>query len=410
MMSPPMSPPMSPAVAALQQAWLNRRREPVLRGVSLDVAAGEHVTLLADDEAATDAVLMLLAGFATPASGAVRLAGRDVAGVPPERRGVAVVHRGLGLFERLTVAGNAGFSGASPRAVQAMLSLAGLQAAAAMRPVALSGAERVRLAIARALLQRSPLLLLNQPLAGLDAEGREAACAFVAAARAEREFAIVHAAADAEAAFNGFGVERERMLALVGGAVAQQGTPGETYDAPATVGVAALTGPLNVLPGTVLEAFDGEVLVGLASGVVVAARAEGPGICAGMACVVGVRPERIALAASAVADFGEGAFTATVRGVAFRRDRWRIRLQLGADDAGPELLVDRPAGVPLGSLRAGAPVAVAWQAHHAMAYPAEGGAWVEGDAWAAAVAPPLARSYPAEAHDVPPLNLQDRSR
>lgn len=397
-----------PPVATLRQVWLRRRLEPVLRGVTLDVAAGEHVTLLADDPAATGSVLMLLAGFETPVSGTVRLAGRDVAGVPPERRGVAVVHRGLGLFERLTVTENAGFSGASPRAVRAMLLLAGLQASAARRPAALSQPERVRLAIARALLQRSPLLLLNQPLTGLDAPAREAVCAFIAAARAEREFAIVHAAADADAAFHAFGVERERMLVLVGGTIEQEGTPGAAYDRPATVTVAALTGAVNALPGTVLEVVDDEVLVGLAPGIVVAARAPDESVRAGLACVVCVRPERIALAAAAVAELGEGAFTATVRGVAFRRDRWRIRLQLGVGAAMAELVVDRPAGVPLAGLRVGATVGVAWEAHHATAHHIDR---------AAAVAPVSAGVYaavtlptPVPPRDAPPLNHQDWPR
>ena len=401
---------MSPPVAGLRQVWSDRqsgprrRRVPVLRGATLAVAAGEQVTLLADDPAATDAVLMLMAGLARPGSGSVQLAGRDVAGVPAERRGVAVVPRGLGLFERMTVAENAGFSGASPRAVGAMLLLAGLQAQAAARPAALRGPERARLAIARALLQRSPLLLLNQVLAGLDAPARAAACALVAAARAEREFAIVHAAADADTAFNSFGARPERILVLVGGTVEQEGTPHMVYDAPATTGIATLTGAANLLPGTVLEAADGEVLVGLAPAVMVAARAHEYDFSAGDACVVCVRPERIALAATALAELplaepGEGAFAASVRDVAFQRDRWRIRLQLDLDGEGAELLVDRPAGVPLGGLRLGATVAVAWQAHHAIAYRA--------DAPGAAVAPPLAGSYLAGA---PPLNLQDRSR
>lgn len=330
--------------------------------MTLDVMPMEHLTLLGEG---SGAALLLLAGFAAATSGSVLLDGRDVADVPPHRRGIAMVHRGLGLFERMSVAGNVGFSGGSPRAVRAMLRLAGLDAHADMPPRTLDAAARVRLAIARVLMQRSPLLLLNDPLAGLDPAARGSVCAFVTAARALRELAIVHAASDADAAFSGFGVARERLVVLAGGFVVQDGTPRAVYDAPASATVASLTGPLNMLPGTVLEEFDGEVRVALRAGAVVSARAEGVGV--GDACVVCVRPERMALAAEALADAGDDAFAATVREVAFHRDHWRVRLQLGADN-GIELVVTRPAGVPVGSVRPGVVVGVAWQPHHAVAY------------------------------------------
>lgn len=403
----------SAPVAALRQVWLHRQHgprrrwrpvprtpEPLLRGVTLAVSAGEAVALLADEPAAAAAVVSLLAGLARPVAGSVQLAGRDVGAVAPERRGVAVVHRRLGLFERMTVAENAGFCGATPRAVAAMLRLAGLEAQAAALPAALGNPERVRLAIARALLQRSPLLLLDDTLTGLDAASVEAACALVAAARAEREFAVVHASADAGAAFSDVGAAR--MMVLAGGVVVQDGTPVVAYDAPATASVAMLTGAANLLPGTVLDATEGELLVGLAPGVSVAAMEHEATLGVGVGCLVCVRPERIALAAPALA-LAEGALLATVRQVSFGRDRWRIRVRLDLTGHDRDLLVDRPAGVPLGGVRVGAAVAVAWQAHHATAF--------RHDESGAAVAPSLAGSYPDPAPPTPdatPFNLQDR--
>ena len=383
-------------IAALRQVWHHRLDVPILRGVTLDVAAAEHVTLLGGE---AGSALMLLAGFAAATSGGVLLDGRDVAGVPPQRRGIAVVHRGLGLFGQMSVAGNVGFSGGSARAVRAMLRLAGLDACAGLRPAALDAAARVRLAIARVLMQRSPLLLLDDPLAGLDAVARRSVCGFVTAARASREFAILHAASDADAAFSGFGVAQERLVVLEGGSVTQEGTPSAVYETPASAAVASLTGPLNMLPGTVLEEFDDEVRVMLHSGAVVSARGHGVGV--GDACVVCVRPERMALAAAALADIGDDAFAATVREVTFHRDHWQVGLQLDGG-AGIALTVTRPAGVPLGRVSPGVVVGVAWQPHHAMAYS-------YGQAGGAAVAAPVPGDYriPA-AIDVPPPNVQDR--
>lgn len=383
-------------IAALRQVWHHRLGAPILRGVTLDVAAAEHLTVLGGE---AGSALMLLAGFGTATSGSVLLDGRDVAGVPPQRRGIAVVHRRLGLFGQMSVAGNVGFCGGSPRAVQAMLRLAGLDAWAGVRPAALDAAARVRLAIARVLMQRSPLLLLDDPLAGLDAAARRSVCGFVTAARALWEFAILHATTDADAAFSGFGVARERLVVLEGGCVTQEGTPRAIYETPASATVASLTGPLNRLPGTVLEQFDDEVRVMLHSGAVVSARGEGVG--AGDACVVCVRPERMALAAAALADIGDDAFAATVREVTFHRGHWRIGLQLDGG-AGIALVVTRPAGVPLGGVRPGVVVSVAWQPHHAVAYS-------YGAAGAVAVAAPVPGDYriPA-AIDVSSPNVQDR--
>ena len=153
-----------------------------------------------------------------------------------------------------------------------------------------------------------------------------------------------------------------RAAVLEGGALLQSGPVQRLYDAPATARVARLLGEANCLPGTVESVEDDIALVRLDCGLTVEATATAAE--PGGACLVFVRPERIAVAAGTAAAMGEGALPATVTALAWRGDHVRLTLALGEDgagDAGGDAAGRRAAGRPGGRAGGGG----RWQARHA---------------------------------------------
>jgi spermidine/putrescine transport system ATP-binding protein len=150
---------------------------PVLRGVSLDVAQGEFVTLLGSSGCGKTTTLRIIAGLEQPDAGRVLLGGADMAGVPPERRDVNTVFQSYALFPHMTVEQNVGYALKVRRVpkpelrqrVREALALVQLEGFEKRRPAQLSGGQRQRVAIARSVINRPKLLLLDEPLGALDA-------------------------------------------------------------------------------------------------------------------------------------------------------------------------------------------------------------------------------------------------
>jgi ABC-type sugar transport system ATPase subunit len=234
-----------------------------LRGVSLDVAAGERLALVGPSGAGKTTLLRAVAGLAPVAGGRVEVAGRDVTALPPERRGAVYLHQTPVPFPHLSVAENVAFPlrvrGAREAEVRERVAraldavrLAGLER---RMPHALSGGQRHRVALARAIAARPALLLLDEPLSALDpalrAEVREA----IAAAQAEYGPALVLVTHDLDDA----GALADRVAVLLGGRVAQAGAPAALFTRPASLAVARFLGAFAEVPGRVRAdgAFEG---------------------------------------------------------------------------------------------------------------------------------------------------------
>jgi thiamine transport system ATP-binding protein len=148
----------------------------VLDRVSLEVAPGEIVAVLGPSGSGKSTLLRVVAGLHRPDSGRVRWAGRDLTDVPPHRRHIGLVFQDEQLFPHLDVAANIGFglrmAGAPRRSiasrVEELLDLVGLTGFGRRRPASLSGGEAKRVALARSLAPRPAVLLLDEPLTGLD--------------------------------------------------------------------------------------------------------------------------------------------------------------------------------------------------------------------------------------------------
>jgi molybdate transport system ATP-binding protein len=231
-----------------------------LRDFTVDVALSaerEVVALVGPSGAGKTTVLRAVAGLHRPDSGRVRCGdavwfargegGGDAVDLPPERRSVGYVPQHHALFPHLTVARNVAFSGATDDAVASLLTRFGIAHLAGERPARLSGGERQRVALARALGRQPQVLLLDEPLAALDAHTRRVVRDELAQelrALAIPTLLVTHDFADATAL-------ADRVAVIVEGTLRQLATPGELVEHPADRFVVALTG------GSVVRTSEG---------------------------------------------------------------------------------------------------------------------------------------------------------
>ena len=230
---------------------------PVLRQLDIDVAQGEVVTLLGASGSGKTTLLRLVAGLLEPDAGTIRI-GDDVVwsngfGVPPERRGVAMVFQDYALWPHMTVAGNIDFglrsqhlpaAAIKSRAAHA-LEVTQLGGYAGRFPAELSGGQQQRVAIARCLAARPRLMLFDEPLSNLDAALRDdLRTEMMLLVRNEGITAIyvTHDQAEAMAVSDRIAVMRE-------GSIAQFDAPATIYRAPADAFVAGFIGGFSLLPG-----------------------------------------------------------------------------------------------------------------------------------------------------------------
>jgi molybdopterin-binding protein len=222
---------------------------------SLDVAAGEVFVLLGRSGSGKTVLLETLAGFHAADGGAVRLDGRDLLGLPTQKRGVAVIFQDFSLFPHLSVRENILFgarhAGVPPdesarRAAELikMLDIAGLLD---RDPTKLSGGQKQRVALARALMLRPGLLVFDEPLSSLDAAMRERLREELRTLLTGLRQTTVYVTHDRTEAF----AIGDRVGVLDAGRLLQVGTPADIFRRPAERRVAELVGVDNLLPAVV---------------------------------------------------------------------------------------------------------------------------------------------------------------
>ena len=213
---------------------------------------GEYFCILGPSGCGKTTLLRLIAGFEQPDSGAIRLHGRDVVGVPPERRDVNVVFQSYALFPHLTVRENIGFGLKMRGTPKAEIERRVLEAARILevekyldrRPKDLSGGQRQRVALGRALIIDPPILLLDEPLSNLDAGIRRALRTELRQLQRQVGITTIMVTHDQEEALT----MADRIVVMDTGRIAQVGTARELYDRPASKFVAEFIGRMNMLP------------------------------------------------------------------------------------------------------------------------------------------------------------------
>jgi spermidine/putrescine ABC transporter ATP-binding subunit len=232
--------------------------------VALSVERGERIALLGPSGCGKTTTLNIIAGFLSPDSGSIRVAGRDITSLPAHRRNTAMVFQQYALFPHLTVAQNVAFglrmrglksAQIEPRVAEA-LALVRLQGLAERLPRELSGGQQQRVAVARALVVNPDILLLDEPLSNLDAKLRREMRTEMLRLLGTVGVTTILVTHDQEEALS----LANRIAVMNLGRIEQLGSPAEVFEHPATAFVARFLGDPNVLRGRVLEA-NGEAVV-----------------------------------------------------------------------------------------------------------------------------------------------------
>ena len=305
--------------------------------VSLDIARGEFFALLGPSGCGKTTLLRMLAGFETPGAGALLLDGVDLAALPPYRRPVNMMFQSYALFPHMSVAGNVAFGlrqDRVPRAeiaarVEEALALVELSPLARRKPHQLSGGQRQRVALARSLVKRPKLLLLDEPLAALDKKLREQTQFELMAIQQRVGITFVIVTHDQDEAMT----VADRIAVMEEGRIAQVDTPSAIYEAPRSRYVAEFIGDVNIFEGRARVVNGGGIavdqVVDVPAGLAVPARADSP--AAGDSVLLAVRPEKIEIAPRAPPPGTANAMAGEVTEIAYLGSvsTYRVRLDSG---------------------------------------------------------------------------------
>jgi len=305
-----------------------------VRGVTLAIADGEFLVLVGPSGCGKSTVLRMIAGLEPPTAGRVLIGGRDVTGLPPQDRDVAMVFQSYALYPHMTVRRNLAF-GLRMRGVPRALIAERVAEAARLldltellerRPAQLSGGQRQRVALGRAIVREPKVFLMDEPLSNLDAKLRMETRAELARLHRRLATTVVYVTHDQEEAMTLGG----RVAVMRAGRIEQVAAPMELYRAPANVFVAGFVGSpqMNLLPAR----GDPGGAASVEGGAVLPL----PPTAGGRTrLLLGIRPHDLALTVP-----GAGDCDARVDVVEPRGSELLVYLRLG--DAGTELRVTAP--------------------------------------------------------------------
>ena len=286
--------------SAVEVEGLTKTYGPVtaLKAVSFAIESGAYFVLLGPSGGGKTTLLRLIGGFINPTAGRVLLHGRDVGGVPPNQRPTTMVFQSYALFPHMTVEGNVAYGlrlQKLPRAeigekVDRMLALVGLTGLGERMPHELSGGQQQRVQLARSLVLERDILLLDEPLASLDAKLRKDMCLELKRIQEKVGITFIHVTHNQEEAMT----IADRIAIIADGALVEEGTPREIYERPVRRFTAGFVGENNLLDGRITGIDGNRIAVDLGFAAIDvefagAAAATGDGV------TVSIRSELLAL-------------------------------------------------------------------------------------------------------------------
>ncbi|HEX5160552.1 MAG TPA: polyamine ABC transporter ATP-binding protein [Steroidobacteraceae bacterium] len=315
-----------------------------VNNVSLKIYKGEIFCLLGGSGCGKSTLLRMMAGFESPTSGSIYLDGQDMADVPPYERPVNMMFQSYALFPHMTVEKNIAFGLEQEKGlskadiatrVTDILEIVKLTPFAVRKPHQLSGGQRQRVALARSLVKRPKLLLLDEPLGALDKKLREAT-----------QFELINIQEQLGVTFIVVTHDQEEAMTLASrigvmnrGEIVQIGTPTEIYEFPQTKFVADFIGSVNMFQGRLVEDLPDHVRIQsdeLGGTVYVD---HGISSAPGATVWAAIRPEKINLLRTPPADAAENCVKGVVKEIAYMGD---MSIYLVKIESGKTVRVTQP--------------------------------------------------------------------
>lgn len=326
-------------LAGLQKAFGSHA---VLKGVNLDVAAGQFVSLLGPSGCGKTTTLNIIAGFELPDSGDIILGNEKITRLPPHRRGLGMVFQSHALFPHMSVAENVAFplkmqkrpAQEINRLVSQSLELVHLGGYEKRFPRELSGGQQQRVGLARALTAQPKLILLDEPLSSLDAQLRREMTREIRRIVKSVDITAVYVTHDQEEAL----VMSDRIVVMNQGKIEQEGNPGQIYNEPRTEFVAKFVGHATFLDGTVTDPEKGTVT--LTQGGVVELPAERTKSLGRKGVKLALRPHQLSIRRASNSDGFKGTLKSKIFVGSF------VRCEVGLP-SGSTLIAHYPAHKPV---------------------------------------------------------------
>jgi len=315
-----------------------------VNNVSLKIYKGEIFCLLGGSGCGKSTLLRMMAGFEEPTSGTIYLDGQDMAGIPPYERPVNMMFQSYALFPHMTVEKNIAFGLEQEKGlsrseiatrVTDILEIVKLSQFAVRKPHQLSGGQRQRVALARSLVKRPKLLLLDEPLGALDKKLREAT-----------QFELINIQETLGVTFIVVTHDQEEAMTLASrigvmnrGEIVQIGTPTEIYEFPMTKFVADFIGSVNMFEGRLVEDLPDRARIQcdeLGSTIFID---HGISSAPGATVWAAVRPEKINILRTPPADTSENCAKGVVKEIAYMGD---VSIYLVKIDSGKTIRVTLP--------------------------------------------------------------------
>lgn len=243
-----------------------------LRNVDLTIQSGEYFVLLGPSGGGKTTLLRLIGGFIRPTGGRVYLHGRDVSDLPPNKRPTSMVFQSYALFPHMNVAKNVGYglrlkrmpAATITEKVAETLEMVGLSGYDARMPHELSGGQQQRVQLARAMVLESDILLLDEPLAALDAKLRKDMCFELKHLQEMVGITFIHVTHNQEEAMT----VADRIALIADGELVEHGRARDIYKAPQRRFTADFIGENNLFDGKIASVSGGQATIDLGIGTI----------------------------------------------------------------------------------------------------------------------------------------------
>ncbi len=348
------------AALELRDLYKHYEETTAVDGVSLDIRAGEFLTMLGPSGSGKTTTLNMIAGFADLSAGEIHMDGQPIDALPPHRRDIGMVFQSYALFPHLTVFENVAFplkrrkvrGEDLRRRVGEALEMVQLGDLGGRYPGQLSGGQQQRVALARAIVFRPRVLLMDEPLGALDKKLREWLQLEIKRIHDEVGITFVYVTHDQEEAL----VLSDRIAVFCEGRIEQIGSAEELYECPRTRFVAEFLGESNVFAGASEKQADGRCMVIAPEGQIMVVPDPAVGDCERGAVVV--RPERLSIRAADAARDCDNVLGGRVKQVIYLGAARKLEVELPSG----RVLIAREQAGDLTPAKAGDEVQVCWQA------------------------------------------------